>query len=69
MALLDAIMVKVRDNPGRAEQAACLAVGIDGQEKKHVLGIWLAETTREKARGSPESVDTSNWLIVPVRAS
>jgi transposase-like protein len=46
---LDAIMVKVRDNQVVQNKPAYLAVGIDGDGEKHVLGIWLAKTPPETA--------------------
>jgi transposase-like protein len=39
-----AIMVKVRDNHVVQNKPAYLAVGIDADGEKHVLGIWLART-------------------------
>jgi transposase-like protein len=47
VAFLDAIMVKVRDNQVVQNKPAYLAVGIDGDGEKHVLGIWLARTPPE----------------------
>jgi len=44
VAFLDAIMVKVRDNAVVQNKPAYLAVGIDADGEKHVLGIWLAKT-------------------------
>jgi putative transposase len=41
---LDAIVVKVRDNHVVQNKPAYIAVGIDGDGEKHVLGIWLAKT-------------------------
>jgi putative transposase len=49
VVFLDAIMVKVRDNHVVQPKPACLAVGIDGDGDKHVLGIWLARTAPEAA--------------------
>jgi transposase-like protein len=46
---LDAIMVKVRDNHVVQSKPAYLAVGIDADGEKHVLGIWLAKTPPEAA--------------------
>jgi putative transposase len=46
---LDAIVVKVRDNHVVQSKPAYLAVGIDGDGEKHVLGIWLAKTAPEAA--------------------
>jgi putative transposase len=44
VVFLDAIMVKVRDNQVAQNKPAYLAVGIDADGEKHVLGIWLAKT-------------------------
>jgi putative transposase len=49
VAFLDAIMVKVRDNHVVQSKPAYLAVGVDGDGEKHVLGIWLAKTPLEGA--------------------
>ena len=49
VAFLDAIMVKVRDNHVVQNKPAYLAVGIDGDGEKHVLGIWLAKTPLDTA--------------------
>jgi putative transposase len=49
VVFLDAIMVKVRDNHVVQNKPAYLAVGIDGDGEKHVLGIWLARTAPETA--------------------
>jgi putative transposase len=49
VVFLDAIMVKVRDNHVVQNKPACLAVGIDADGEKHVLGIWLAKTPLDTA--------------------
>jgi putative transposase len=49
VVFLDAIMVKVRDNHVVTSKPAYLAVGVDGDGEKHVLGIWLAKTPLESA--------------------
>ena len=49
VVFLDAIMVKVRDNQVVQNKPAYLAVGIDGDGEKHVLGIWLAKTAPQAA--------------------
>jgi len=49
VVFLDAIMVKVRDNQVVQNKPAYLAVGIDGDGEKHVLGIWLAKTAPDTA--------------------
>ena len=46
---LDAIMVKVRDNHVVQNKPAYIAVGIDADGERHVLGIWLARTPPESA--------------------
>jgi transposase-like protein len=49
VVFLDAIMVKVRDNHVVQNKPAYLAVGIDADGEKHVLGIWLAKTPLDTA--------------------
>jgi transposase-like protein len=49
VVFLDAIVVKVRDNNVVANKPAYVAVGIDADGDKHVLGIWLARTPLESA--------------------
>jgi transposase-like protein len=49
VVFLDAIVVKVRDNHVVQNKPAYLAVGIDADGEKHVLGIWLAKTPLESA--------------------
>jgi putative transposase len=49
VVFLDAIMVKVRDNHVVQNKPAYLAVGIDADGEKHVLGIWLAKTPLDAA--------------------
>ena len=49
VVFLDAIMVKVRDNHVVQNKPAYIAVGVDGDGEKHVLGIWLAKTPPESA--------------------
>ena len=44
-----AIVVKVRDNHVVQNKPAYIAVGIDADGEKHVLGIWLAKTAPETA--------------------
>ena len=46
---LDAIMVKVRDNHVVQNKPAYIALGVDADGEKHVLGIWLAKTPPEAA--------------------
>ena len=49
VVFLDAIVVKVRDNHVVQNKPAYLAVGVDADGEKHVLGIWLAKTPPETA--------------------
>ncbi|WP_433381647.1 IS256 family transposase [Streptosporangium sp. CA-115845] len=49
VVFLDAIVVKVRDNHTVQAKPAYLAVGIDTDGDKHVLGIWLAKTPLDHA--------------------
>jgi transposase-like protein len=49
VVFLDAIVVKVRDNQVVQNKPAYIAVGVDGDGEKHVLGIWLARTPPETA--------------------
>jgi putative transposase len=49
VVFLDAIMVKVRDSQVVQNKPAYLAVGVDADGEKHVLGIWLAKTAPETA--------------------
>jgi transposase-like protein len=49
VVFLDAIMVKVRDNHVVQNKPAYLAIGIDADGEKHVLGIWLAKTPPDAA--------------------
>ncbi len=52
---LDAIMVKVRDNHVVQNKPAYIALGVDGDGEKHVLGIWLAKTPPEAATAGESS--------------
>jgi putative transposase len=49
VVFLDAIVVKVRDNHVVQNKPAYIALGVDGDGEKHVLGIWLARTPLESA--------------------
>ncbi|MFV2179851.1 IS256 family transposase [Actinomadura sp. LOL_016] len=49
VVFLDALVVKVRDNHVVQNKPAYIAVGIDTDGEKHVLGIWLARTPAESA--------------------
>jgi putative transposase len=47
---LDAIIVKVRDGHQVQHRAAHIAVGVDMEGIKHVLGIWVEATEGAKFR-------------------
>jgi transposase-like protein len=49
VVFLDAIIVKVRDSQVVQNKPAYIAVGIDADGDKHVLGIWLAKTPPQAA--------------------
>jgi putative transposase len=49
VVFLDAIVVKVRDNHVVQNKPAYIAIGIDADGEKHVLGIWVAKTAPESA--------------------
>lgn len=49
VVFLDAIVVKVRGNQVVQNKPAYVAVGVDADGEKHVLGIWLARTPPESA--------------------
>ena len=50
MIFLDAIVVKVRDGGHVRNKAAHLAIGIDMEGIKHVLGIWVQANERATGR-------------------
>jgi putative transposase len=49
VVFLDAIVVKVRDNQVIQNKPVYVAIGVDADGDKHVLGIWLAKTAPEAA--------------------
>ena len=49
---LDAIVVKVRDAQVVQKKPAYVAIGVDADGEKHVLGIWLAKTPPQSAAAS-----------------
>ncbi|MFC7388476.1 IS256 family transposase, partial [Sphaerisporangium rhizosphaerae] len=51
VVFLDALVVKVRDNHVVQNKPAYIAVGIDTDGDKHVLGIWIAKTAEGPASG------------------
>ena len=51
MIYLDAISVKVRDGGHVGNKAAHIAVGVDMDGIKHVLGIWVQTTEGAKVLG------------------
>src|SRR5690606_35950669 len=48
---LDALVVKVRDGAHVKNKAAHIAVGVDMEGVKHVLGIWIQATEGAKFWG------------------
>lgn len=46
---IDALVAKVRDGPAVRNKAVNLAVGIDDEGTRHVLGIWVAAAEGAKA--------------------
>jgi len=46
---IDALMVKIRDGVV-SNRPACLAIGIDCEGAKQVLGLWIGPTTGESAK-------------------
>jgi putative transposase len=49
VVFLDAIVVKVRDSQVVQNKPAYVAIGVDADGEKHVLGIWLARTPPDSA--------------------
>lgn len=49
VVFIDALMVKVRDGVV-TNRPACLAIGIDCEGAKQVLGLWVGPTTGESAK-------------------
>lgn len=43
MVFLDALRIKVRDGGRVVNKSAYLAIGVDMEGIKHILGIWLAK--------------------------
>lgn len=48
---LDALVVKIRDGAHVGNKAAHIAVGVDMDGVKHVLGIWIEQTVDPADRG------------------
>ena len=48
VVFLDALVVKVKENNAVRNKAAHIAVGVDCQGVKHVLGIWVQQTEGAK---------------------
>ncbi|RNL82128.1 transposase [Halostreptopolyspora alba] len=48
---LDAVVVKVRDHHAVANKPAYLAIGIDTDGEKHVLGIWVSRPSPDPVVG------------------
>ena len=45
---LDALVIKVRDQGTVTNKSAYLAIGVNGEGNKEVLGLWLEETEGAK---------------------
>jgi putative transposase len=58
---LDALVVKVRDNHAVRNKAAHIAVGVDADGIKHVLGIWVQTSDGAKFSGCWPSSATGAW--------
>ena len=43
---LDALRVKIRDGPRVVNKACYMAVGVDMDGIKHILGLWIADTEK-----------------------
>lgn len=54
---LDAIRVKVRDGGGVVSKAAHIAIGVDMDGLKHVLGIWVQDSEGSSFRGERVRAD------------
>ena len=48
IVILDALVLKIRDNGSVSNKSAYLALGINMEGKKELLGIWLAQTEGAK---------------------
>ena len=48
IVILDALVLKIRDNGSVSNKSAYLAMGINMEGKKELLGIWLAQTEGAK---------------------
>ena len=56
---LDALVVKVRDGGHVANRSAHIAVGVDMDGVKHVLGIWI-QAAEGEAKTSPATAASAN---------
>ena len=66
---LDAIVVKVRDNQVVQNKPAYVAIGVDADGEKHVLGIWLARTPPQAATaGEGYETPTGSSGVIPAAA-
>lgn len=68
VVFLDAIVVKVRDNHVVQNKPAYLAVGIDTDGDKHVLGIWVPKTgDTEGGRAAGEGAGFWRSVVTDLR--
>lgn len=56
---LDALVVKIRDGAHVANRAAHIAVGVDMDGVKHVLGIWVQAAEGAKFWASVACAETA----------
>lgn len=69
VVFLDALMVKVRDNHVVTSKPAYVAIGVDTDGDKHVLGIWLAATPEgEATAGESCGTVTGSFERIPAVA-
>jgi transposase-like protein len=66
VVFLDAIVVKVRDNHVVQNKPAYIAVGIDTDGDKHVLGIWVPKTA-EGSRAAGEGAGFWRGVIADLK--
>jgi transposase-like protein len=66
VVFLDAIVVKVRDNHVVQNKPAYIAVGIDTDGDKHVLGIWVPKTA-EGSRAAGEGAGFWRSVVTDLR--
>ena len=58
---LDALVVKVRDGAHVVNRSAHIAVGVDTDGLKHVLGIWVQQSEGAKFWARPQERHAPSW--------